>query len=98
MEACFDLSDRVGDRLCPNSGISSRKLLETQLDMVQHITPKTDGQCERTIQTWKECLRACVIDFGKGWDRHLPFNDMFIKSLKKSAVPSLEGTADALDY
>ncbi|GJX96862.1 putative reverse transcriptase domain-containing protein [Tanacetum coccineum] len=32
----------------------------------------TDGQSERTIQTLKDMLRACVIDFGKGWDRYLP--------------------------
>ncbi|GJW08494.1 putative reverse transcriptase domain-containing protein [Tanacetum coccineum] len=34
--------------------------------------PQTDGQSERTIQTLEDMLRVCVIDFGKGWDRHLP--------------------------
>nr|GEV50107.1 hypothetical protein [Tanacetum cinerariifolium] len=34
--------------------------------------PQTDGQSERTIQTLKDMMRACVIDFGKGWDRHIP--------------------------
>ncbi|GKF20475.1 putative reverse transcriptase domain, ribonuclease H-like domain, aspartic peptidase domain protein [Tanacetum coccineum] len=34
--------------------------------------PETDGQSERTIQTLEDMLRACVIDFGKGWDKHLP--------------------------
>ncbi|GKF39662.1 putative reverse transcriptase domain-containing protein [Tanacetum coccineum] len=34
--------------------------------------PETDGQSERTIQTLKDMLRACVLDFGKGWDKHLP--------------------------
>ncbi|GKB11128.1 putative reverse transcriptase domain-containing protein [Tanacetum coccineum] len=33
--------------------------------------PETDGQSERTIQTLEDMLRACVIDFGKGWDKHL---------------------------
>ncbi|GJU08082.1 putative reverse transcriptase domain-containing protein [Tanacetum coccineum] len=32
----------------------------------------TNGQSERTIQTLEDMLCACVIDFGKGWDRHLP--------------------------
>ncbi|GKE86305.1 putative reverse transcriptase domain-containing protein [Tanacetum coccineum] len=32
----------------------------------------TDGQSDRTIQTLEDTLRACVIDFGKGWDRHQP--------------------------
>ncbi|GKB69781.1 putative reverse transcriptase domain-containing protein [Tanacetum coccineum] len=30
--------------------------------------PQTDGQSERTIQTLEDMLRACGIDFGKGWD------------------------------
>ncbi|GKE63427.1 putative reverse transcriptase domain-containing protein [Tanacetum coccineum] len=34
--------------------------------------PQTDDQSERPIQTLEDMLRACVIDFGKGWDRHLP--------------------------
>ncbi|GJR50938.1 putative reverse transcriptase domain-containing protein [Tanacetum coccineum] len=32
----------------------------------------TDGQSDRTIQTLEDMLRAYVIDFGNGWDRHLP--------------------------
>ncbi|GJV05435.1 putative reverse transcriptase domain-containing protein [Tanacetum coccineum] len=34
--------------------------------------PQTDGQSERTIQTLEDMLRACMINFGKGLDRHLP--------------------------
>ncbi|GJT54110.1 putative reverse transcriptase domain-containing protein [Tanacetum coccineum] len=34
--------------------------------------PQTDGQSERTIQTLEDMLRACAIDFGKGWVNHLP--------------------------
>ncbi|GJV79284.1 putative ribonuclease H-like domain-containing protein [Tanacetum coccineum] len=34
--------------------------------------PETNGQSERTIQTLEDMLQACVIDFGKGWERHLP--------------------------
>ncbi|GJX80313.1 putative reverse transcriptase domain-containing protein [Tanacetum coccineum] len=33
--------------------------------------PQSDGQSKRTIQTLKDMLRACVIDFGKGWCRSL---------------------------
>ncbi|GKF08311.1 putative reverse transcriptase domain-containing protein [Tanacetum coccineum] len=33
---------------------------------------ETDGQSERTIQTLEDMLRACVIDFGKGLEKHLP--------------------------
>ncbi|GJZ54259.1 putative reverse transcriptase domain-containing protein [Tanacetum coccineum] len=36
------------------------------------ISSQTDGQSERTIQTLEDMLRACVIDFGNGWVKHLP--------------------------
>ncbi|GJX23672.1 putative reverse transcriptase domain-containing protein [Tanacetum coccineum] len=47
------------------------KALGTRLDMSITYHPETDGQSERTIQTLKDMLRACVLDFGKGWDKHL---------------------------
>ncbi|GJV41429.1 putative reverse transcriptase domain-containing protein [Tanacetum coccineum] len=50
---------------------SFRKALGTRLDMSTALHPQTDGQSERTIQTLEDMLRACVIDFGNGWDRHL---------------------------
>nr|GEV64472.1 reverse transcriptase domain-containing protein [Tanacetum cinerariifolium] len=40
--------------------------LGTQLDMSTAYHPETDGKSERTIQTLKDMLRACVIDFGRG--------------------------------
>ncbi|GJU21920.1 putative reverse transcriptase domain-containing protein [Tanacetum coccineum] len=46
--------------------------LGTHLDMSTTYHPETDGQSESTIQTLEDMLRACVIDFGKGWERHLP--------------------------
>ncbi|GJZ69539.1 putative reverse transcriptase domain-containing protein [Tanacetum coccineum] len=51
---------------------SMQSALGTQLDMSTAYHPQTDGQSERTIQTLEDMLRACVIDFGKGWERHLP--------------------------
>ncbi|GKF48870.1 putative reverse transcriptase domain-containing protein [Tanacetum coccineum] len=33
--------------------------------------PQTDGESERTIQTLEDMLRACVIDFGNGWVKHI---------------------------
>ncbi|GJS47459.1 putative reverse transcriptase domain-containing protein [Tanacetum coccineum] len=46
--------------------------LGTQLDMSTTYHPETDGQSKRTIQTLEDMFRACVIDFGKGWEKHLP--------------------------
>nr|GEV44704.1 putative reverse transcriptase domain-containing protein [Tanacetum cinerariifolium] len=43
--------------------VSLHKALGTRLDMSTAYHPETDGQSERTIQTLKDMLRACVIDF-----------------------------------
>ncbi|GJY58857.1 putative reverse transcriptase domain-containing protein [Tanacetum coccineum] len=51
---------------------SLQKSLGTNLDMSTAYHPETDGQSERTIQTLEDMLRARVIDFGSGWDKHLP--------------------------
>ncbi|GJW58420.1 putative reverse transcriptase domain-containing protein [Tanacetum coccineum] len=48
------------------------KDLGTNLDMSTAYHPQTDEQSERTIQTLEDMLRACAIDFGKGWVNHLP--------------------------
>nr|GFB21303.1 putative reverse transcriptase domain-containing protein [Tanacetum cinerariifolium] len=52
---------------------SLNKSLGTHLEMCTAYHPQTDGQSERTIQTLEDMLRACVTDFWKGWDRHLPW-------------------------
>ncbi|GJZ30360.1 putative reverse transcriptase domain-containing protein, partial [Tanacetum coccineum] len=46
---------------------SFQKTLGTDISMSTAYHPETDGQSERTIQTLEDMLRACVIDFGKGW-------------------------------
>nr|GEZ91725.1 reverse transcriptase domain-containing protein [Tanacetum cinerariifolium] len=46
--------------------------------------PKTDGKKEKTIQTLEDMLRACVMDFGKGWDRHLPLIEFYYNSYHTS--------------
>ncbi|GJT30741.1 putative reverse transcriptase domain-containing protein [Tanacetum coccineum] len=61
--------------------------LGTQLDTSTTYHPETDGQSEKTIQTLEDMLRACVIDFGKGWDKHLPliefsYNNSYHASIK----------------
>ncbi|GJU23216.1 putative reverse transcriptase domain-containing protein [Tanacetum coccineum] len=43
--------------------------LGTSLDISTAYHLQTDGQSERTIQTIEDMLRACAIDFGKGWCR-----------------------------
>nr|GEV27140.1 hypothetical protein [Tanacetum cinerariifolium] len=49
----------------------------TRLDMSAAYHLKNNGQSERTIQTLEDMLRACVTDFGKGWEKHLPLVEFF---------------------
>nr|GEU99527.1 putative Gag-Pol protein [Tanacetum cinerariifolium] len=57
---------------------------------------KMDGQSKRTIQTLKDMLRACVIDFGNSWDQHLPlvefsYNNSYHASIKAAPFEALYG-------
>ncbi|GJX64552.1 reverse transcriptase domain-containing protein, partial [Tanacetum coccineum] len=75
---------------------SLQSALGTQLDMSTTYHPETDGQSERTIQTLKDMLRACVIDFGKGWEKHLPlvefsYNNSYHASIKAAPFEALYG-------
>ncbi|GKE45997.1 reverse transcriptase domain-containing protein [Tanacetum coccineum] len=75
---------------------SLQEALGTQLDMSTAYYPQTDGQSERTIQTLEDMLRACVIDFRKGWDRHLPliefsYNNNYHTIIKGSPFEALYG-------
>ena len=58
--------------------------------------PQTDGKSARTIQTLEDMLRACVIDFGKSWDTHLPlvefpYNNNYHTSIKVALFEALYG-------
>ncbi|GKE57870.1 putative reverse transcriptase domain-containing protein, partial [Tanacetum coccineum] len=69
------------------------KALGTRLDMSTAYHPET-GQSERTIQTLEDMLRACVLDFGKNWDRHLPlvefsYNNSHHTSIKAAPFEAL---------
>ncbi|GJV19199.1 putative reverse transcriptase domain-containing protein [Tanacetum coccineum] len=89
------ISDRDG-RFTSHFWKSLNKALGTRLDMSTAYHPETDGQSERTIQTLEDMLRACVLDFGKGWDRHLPlvefsYNNSYHTSIKAAPFEALYG-------
>ncbi|GKA92082.1 putative reverse transcriptase domain-containing protein, partial [Tanacetum coccineum] len=55
-----------------------------------------NGQSERTIQTLEDMLRVCVMDFEKGWDKHLPliefsYNNRYHMSIKATPFEALYG-------
>nr|GEZ40039.1 putative reverse transcriptase domain, ribonuclease H-like domain, aspartic peptidase domain protein [Tanacetum cinerariifolium] len=74
-------------RFASNFWRSFQKALGTSLDMNTAYHPETDGQSERTIQTLEDMLRACAIDFEKGWVNHLSlvefsYNNSYHASIK----------------
>ncbi|GJU85568.1 putative reverse transcriptase domain-containing protein [Tanacetum coccineum] len=87
------ISDRDG-RFTSLFWQALHKALGTRLDMSTAYHPETDGQSERTIQTLEDMLRACVLDFGKNWDRHLSlvelsYNNSYHISIKAAPFEAL---------
>nr|GEZ45439.1 putative reverse transcriptase domain-containing protein [Tanacetum cinerariifolium] len=73
-----------------------KNALGTRLDMSTAYHLKTDSQRERTIQTLEDMLRACAIDFGKGWVNHLPlvefsYNNSYHATIKAAPFEALYG-------
>nr|GFA57720.1 putative reverse transcriptase domain-containing protein [Tanacetum cinerariifolium] len=83
-------------RFTSNFWRSLQKALGTKLDMSTAYHPKTGKQSERTLQTLKDMLCACVIDFGKGWVNHLSlvefsYNNNYHASIRAAPFEALYG-------
>nr|GEZ87344.1 putative reverse transcriptase domain-containing protein [Tanacetum cinerariifolium] len=64
------------------------------MDFVTKLPKTASGQ--DTIWTLEDMLRACVLDFGKGWDKHLPlvefsYNNSYHTSIKAAPFEALYG-------
>nr|GFB41407.1 reverse transcriptase domain-containing protein [Tanacetum cinerariifolium] len=73
---------------------SFQKSLGANLDISTAYHPETNGQSERTIQTLEDMLRACVMEFGNGWDKHLhlaefSYNNSYHASIKAAPFEAL---------
>ncbi|GJR11275.1 putative reverse transcriptase domain-containing protein, partial [Tanacetum coccineum] len=89
------ISDRDG-RFTSNFCQDFQEELGTKLRMSMTFHPQTDCQSERMIQTLKDMLRACVIDFRGYWDDHLPLvefahNNSYYASIKMPPYEMLYG-------
>ncbi|GJV44946.1 reverse transcriptase domain-containing protein [Tanacetum coccineum] len=83
-------------RFASNLWKSLHNALGTNLDKSTAYHPQTDGQSKRTIQTLEDMLRACAIEFGKGWVNHLPlvefsYNNSYHASIKATPFEALYG-------
>ncbi|GKC89306.1 putative reverse transcriptase domain-containing protein [Tanacetum coccineum] len=95
-KSAYFLPMRENDPMDKLARLAFQKALGTRLDMSTAYHPQTDGQSERTIQTLEDMLRACVIDFGNGWERHLPliefsYNNSYHASIKAAPFEALYG-------
>nr|GEX42645.1 reverse transcriptase domain-containing protein [Tanacetum cinerariifolium] len=89
------ISDR-DPRFASNFWRAFQNALGTRLDMSTAYQPKTNRQSKKTIQTLEHMLRACVIDFGKGWERHLPlvefsYDNSYHASIKAAPFEAFYG-------
>nr|GEZ64965.1 putative reverse transcriptase domain-containing protein [Tanacetum cinerariifolium] len=83
-------------RFTSNFWKSFQKALGINLSMSTAYHLETEGQSERTIQTLEDMLRACVIDFRKGWVKNLLlakflYNNSYHASIKAAPYEALYG-------
>ncbi|GKC16674.1 putative reverse transcriptase domain-containing protein [Tanacetum coccineum] len=86
----------IVDRLTKSAHFLPMKETDSMEKLTRQYLKETDGLSERTIQTLEDMPRACVIDFGKGWDRHLPLvefsnNNSYHTSIKAAPFEALYG-------
>jgi hypothetical protein len=70
--------------------------LDTQLRFSSTYRPQTDGQTERVNQILEDMLRAYALQYGRSWDKSLPYaefsyNNSYQESLKMAPFKMLYG-------
>jgi hypothetical protein len=70
--------------------------LGTQLHFNSAYYPQSDGQTKRVNQILKDMLRACALQYGRSWDKSLPYaelsyNNSDQESLKMAPFEMLYG-------
>jgi hypothetical protein len=77
-------------------GRKQQEALDTKLIRSSTYRPQTDAQTKRVNQILEEKLRACVIHYGKNWDKSLSlaefsYNNSYQSSLKMAPFKALYG-------
>jgi hypothetical protein len=70
--------------------------IDTKLNFSLVYHPQMDGQTESTNQILEDMLRACVLMYGKSWDKSLPYaefsyNNSYQASIKMAPFEALYG-------
>ncbi|GJU67081.1 putative reverse transcriptase domain-containing protein [Tanacetum coccineum] len=94
----FRLGRSIKDRIlaAQKEAVDESTMLQKGLDeMIEH---RSDGafQSESTIQTLKDMLGACILDFGGSWDVHLPlvefsYNNRYHSTMRCAPFKALYG-------
>ena len=68
----------------------------TQIKLSTAYHPQTNGQSERTNQTLEDLLRACILDWGENWEKHLAlaeftYNNSYQASIGMAPFEALYG-------
>jgi hypothetical protein len=87
------VSDR-GTQFTSNFWERLHETLDTQLHFSSAYHPQTDGQTKRVNQILEDMLRACVLQYGRSWDKSLPYakfsyNNSYQESLKMTPFEML---------
>src|SRR3954462_12023236 len=75
---------------------SFQNAMGTHLSFSTTFHPRSSGQVERVNQILEDMIRACVISFGKNWEKSLPFaefayNNSFQSSMNMDPFEFLYG-------
>ena len=89
------ISDR-GSAFTSQFWHSLQEAMGTRLSFSTAYHPQTDGQTERVNQVLEDMLRACILSYGKNWEKCLPFaefsyNNSFQASLGMAPFEALYG-------
>nr|GFC54197.1 putative reverse transcriptase domain-containing protein [Tanacetum cinerariifolium] len=83
-----------GMRLAAATGNTQLEIGKCDYGLRDWTSKDPKWQSERTIQTLEDMIRACVIDFGSSWDKHLPlvefsYNNSYHASIKAALFEAL---------
>jgi hypothetical protein len=54
--------------------------MDTKLNFSSVYHQQTNGQIERTNQILEDLLSACILKYGKSWDKSLPYTNFSYKN------------------
>jgi transposase InsO family protein len=60
--------------------------MDTKLNFSSTYHLQTDGQTERTNQILEDMLRACVLKYGKSWDKSLPYTEFSYNNSYQASI------------